>query len=206
MNFIGRYDYYAWKRRIDLIYETVRECVKKPYTILDFGCGDGNISFRLADIPNSKIVGLDISKDKILMANEGAEEKNISNVEFMVCSDSDIDNKLKDRKFNIILCADVIEHLPKPSRFLITISRFLEADGTLIAVIPNRFGVIENTTNNPIINRFYYDPYPHIHKFSYLSFISFAKKSGYVVDECIGVELLSAPLPPFLPTFINQYC
>jgi ubiquinone/menaquinone biosynthesis C-methylase UbiE len=56
-------------------------------TILDLGCGAGNLTFKLADTFNAKsITGIDISKGLIALAVNTREQKSLANVDFL-CGD-----------------------------------------------------------------------------------------------------------------------
>lgn len=68
--------------------------------ILDIGTGSGAISFALSkNLKDSKIIGVDISKKAIDLANENKIKLNINNVEF---KESDIFSNI-DEKFDIIV-------------------------------------------------------------------------------------------------------
>lgn len=82
--------------------------LKKDSTILEIGCGIGTLTNYLSkQIPNGKIVGVDISPESVDFAKKKyAGNKNTS---FMV---SDMTNFSYEGKFDIILFPDVLEHIP----------------------------------------------------------------------------------------------
>lgn len=81
---------------VDLIIKDANNNIK----ILDIGTGSGAISLALSkNLKDSKILGVDISKDAINLANENKIKLNINNVEF---KESDIFSNIKE-KFDIIV-------------------------------------------------------------------------------------------------------
>jgi len=63
---------------IDAVIEQVK--TKEEITILDIGCGSGNVAIALAaNIPNCKVFGTDISKDALKISMENAEIVGVKN-------------------------------------------------------------------------------------------------------------------------------
>jgi 2-polyprenyl-3-methyl-5-hydroxy-6-metoxy-1,4-benzoquinol methylase len=97
--------------------------------ILEVGCGQGNTLIELKKQGKAKfIAGIDIvdlnqsSKlDKFILADIESEEN--------------ID--LPESYFDVIICADVLEHLKDPWNVLEKIKKFLKPNGIIIASIPN---------------------------------------------------------------------
>lgn len=69
--------------------------------ILDIGAGSGAISISLAkELPNSKVLGLDISQDAIDLANENKTLNKVENVNFIL---SDLFKNVEGKKFDLIV-------------------------------------------------------------------------------------------------------
>jgi len=70
----------------EILVDTIIEQVKtlEEISILDIGCGSGNIAIALAaNIPNCKVFGTDISKDALKISLENAEANGVKNkIEF----------------------------------------------------------------------------------------------------------------------------
>jgi len=63
---------------IDSVVEQVN--IKEEINIVDIGCGSGNIAIALAvNIPNSKVFGIDISKDALKISAENAKANRVMN-------------------------------------------------------------------------------------------------------------------------------
>lgn len=105
----------------------------KDKTILDIGCGRGDISLYLAK-KAKKVVGIDYSKDAIELANEAklsypaTIQKKLS---FLVMNAKKL--KFPDNYFDIIINIDVFEHLyhEELTDSINQMSRVLKKDGIL---------------------------------------------------------------------------
>ncbi|TDT68047.1 release factor glutamine methyltransferase [Hypnocyclicus thermotrophus] len=84
----------------------VEECINllKDITepkILDIGCGSGAISITLAkELPNSKVIGIDISKEALIVAEENCILNNCENLKFIK---SNIFENIKYKSFDLIV-------------------------------------------------------------------------------------------------------
>jgi ubiquinone/menaquinone biosynthesis C-methylase UbiE len=115
--------------------------VSNKTTILDVGCGRGDITLFLAQ-KAKLVVGVDYSKDGIALANK--IKKNFpqaiqKKTQFKVMNVKKMD--FKDNSFDIAICIDVIEHLYKDevNEALSEIARILKKDGILfIHTGPNK--------------------------------------------------------------------
>lgn len=124
--------------------------------ILDFGCGSGSSTIILARMfPKTDIVGIDLEKDHLQIANSRAKYYGFNNLEFLLSPNGD---NLPENigKFDYIILSAVYEHLlPSERTNLITkLWNLLNTDGVLfINGTPHRYFPIEtHTTGLPFIN------------------------------------------------------
>ncbi|CAN5564965.1 hypothetical protein BH11PLA2_BH11PLA2_05020 [soil metagenome] len=96
---------------------------------LDFGCGGGGLSYRIAEQCDS-VVGIDLEEDKIAFAKAQATRLNKSNVDFICYPGGDL--PFEGNSFDSIVCIDVVEHLPTPERFFAEFRRVLKPGGLLL--------------------------------------------------------------------------
>jgi SAM-dependent methyltransferase len=101
----------------------------KPHSLLDVGCGDGNLLFRYLQTPPPEFHGV-----------EGAPESKIkAEARGMKISSFDLNARwpYEDNKFDVIFCSQVIEHLHNTRLFVEEMYRVLKPGGTAIVTTEN---------------------------------------------------------------------
>ncbi len=117
-------------------FSNVRHDIIKliPYNqnnkILEVGCGEGNTLLTLKSMKKaSYIAGIDIidlnQKEKLDKFICGDIEKRVSSLPF------------PETFFDIIICADILEHLVNPWKVVKELKKYLKLGGYFIASIPN---------------------------------------------------------------------
>ena len=102
----------------------------KTNRILDLGCGDGMVSAELARLSGANVVCADISELAVRSCRErGLEAHRVEIGEAALPLESD--------SFDLVLMAEVIEHVVKPDRALDEVRRVLKPRGYLILSTPN---------------------------------------------------------------------
>ncbi len=79
----------------------------KPLKVLEVGCGNGWLSARLANIPDTKVTGLDINQVEIDQANRVFKKDNL---EFIY--DSFTDCMFENEQFDVIVFAASLQYFP----------------------------------------------------------------------------------------------
>jgi len=150
-------------------------------SILDIGCGSGNMLLELKRLGKaSEVVGVDVV--------EMGQHSKLDN--FMNCDIQSMDLPYKEH-FDVIICADILEHLLDPWGTLRKIRGYLKKDGRIILSMPN---VREFKTILKIIQGdLKYEDFGILDK-THLRF--FAKKNIVELVEGAGlkVDLISADL------------
>lgn len=116
-------------------------------SLLDVGLGYGVLEGQLNKIkPNLKISGIDISSFAILKAKQNYKG------DFMVGSILDI--PFKDKKFDVVLALDVLEHfeIEKCMKGLKEINRVLKSNGQFILSVPINESKIDYKRNHHMQN------------------------------------------------------
>lgn len=101
--------------------------------ILDYGCGNGEISIFLAK-NGAKVIGIDISNISIENAKKKAIEEGVEkNTSFFVMDAEKLE--FKENSFDIIVCSGVLHHLDI-QRAYSELARTLKPDGEIICNEP----------------------------------------------------------------------
>lgn len=100
-----------------------------PRTVLDIGGSSGYVSAELAR-RGAHVVVLDNDKDAIDEARSQGREAHLVDL-------TRDEPDLPLRSFDVLLCADVLEHLPDPATTLRRLSSYLSPSGRLVASVPN---------------------------------------------------------------------
>lgn len=104
--------------------------------VLDVGCGDGLFTNELAVTrPAMRLTGIDVSPQGISDAERMKRHLGLDNVTFMAADVSAVDT-FPDRRFDLVMVLDVLEHLRDPAALIQTVARLLKADGTLLVSVP----------------------------------------------------------------------
>jgi 2-polyprenyl-3-methyl-5-hydroxy-6-metoxy-1,4-benzoquinol methylase len=156
----------------------VLELYSGEKNILDIGCGSGALAKELKLINNKAVLyGIDISEDSGVIASQYLDRF------FLV----DLDNSPLPEfgvKFDLIIMADVLEHLKRPDLFLASLKKYLNHQGSLIISIPNiahwsvRLSLLRgefNYTKIGILDE------THLRFFTYKTLTDMIDKCGYIL-------------------------
>lgn len=102
-------------------------------SLLDVGCGDGRLLREIhLNIPETDLLGIDLSEGAIRLAKALNPALSFTTADIT-------GNRLKGKKFDIITCVEVLEHIPPAEcgKFLKNIKSHLKESGTLILSVPS---------------------------------------------------------------------
>ena len=105
--------------------------VKNNSDVLEIGCSTGFMSKYLKEEKGCRVVGVEINPSSAKKAKLFCKQVIVGNIE-----DDNIFNKI-DTMFDVIIFADVLEHLAAPDKILLKIKKFLKSDGFILISIPN---------------------------------------------------------------------
>jgi len=153
----------------------------KKKTILDAGCGNGSLSFRIAN-KGHKIIGIDIAKGNVDFAKKVKESIGIKNIKFIQMSLTEI--TFKDKLFDVIISGEVLEHIKDDDKVVKHFNRILKKGGQCIISVPQ----------NPNLWSVEDDWVGHIRRYEKEELINLLEKNGFRIDKInsIGFPLVRA--------------
>lgn len=111
-------------------HHKILEFVEKNKKILDVGCGNGRLG-RYLNKSSKELVGIDISRKAL------DEAKPFYDKVLLIDLEKNLNDQFQIKYFDIIIFADILEHLKYPQKLLISMRKFLKDDGYIITSIPN---------------------------------------------------------------------
>ena len=175
--------YYSGKRQDMLKFIDI-----KVSRILEIGCGEGNFATNFTDVEYWGV-------EPVTQHAKAAEQKGFKILNGLY---EDVEDKIPNAYFDLIVCNDVIEHMLDPMLFLKKIRNKLTPSGKMIVSIPNLRNAY--TLYNLLIKGdFKYEKagvldYTHLHLFTKKSFINMANECDWKIEKYAPL-----PPPPFKP-------
>lgn len=119
-------DYFA-RPRHDIVDALVP---LKPRHVLDVGCGSGVTGALLKQRWACRITGIELTQAAAAQARQRLDRVYAGNVEQMVL-------EFAPGEFDVLVLADVLEHLVDPWQMLARMIAWVQTGGTVISTIPN---------------------------------------------------------------------
>ena len=153
--------------------------------VLEIGCGAGQTVRWLRETDRiERAWGVELFESAAVLAREHFEEVIVGDAESLV------DTVFEGKRFDLILCLDVLEHMVDPWKFLLRVQRSLVPGGKLIISVPNiRCARVLwplmmrgewQYADDGILDR------THLRFFTRQSAIALASTSSLRVEQCIG--------------------
>lgn len=100
-------------------------------SVLELGCAEGHMS-RIFQENGCKVIAVEIDREAAQSATPHCERVIIGDLERL-----DLAAELQTRRFDVVVAADVLEHLKDPASLLLRLKEFLAPEGYIVASIPN---------------------------------------------------------------------
>jgi len=186
---------YTYKNAIDLNDQFAQptiiiNLVRKNTKVLDVGCGNGFLGHYLKENRGCKVWGIERNESWAKEAKEHYEDVVIVDLNYeRICE------RLQE-KFDVIILADILEHLISPATVLNQIKKFVTENTDIIISLPNialwrirlnlLFGRF-NYTNRGILDK------THLRFYTLKSAKELISKSGYKIQNIF----IAQPQIPF---------
>ena len=138
----GRFENIFYKALYNMYEDFDADIYRKAVNkiVLDYGCGVGSVTQKIARLNPSKLFGVDISEVSINKALENAKE---SNLQINYSVDNCEETKFKTKTFDLIFGSGILHHL-NLKKSVNEINRILKNDGEMV--------FLEPLGTNPLIN------------------------------------------------------
>lgn len=132
-------------KRLGFVVNTIKEHIGNTGTVLDLGCGKGNMSIQLARM-GYDVTGIDSDKLSIEYAQSILQQ---SNLKYIICTLEDYNFEAKSA--DVIILSEVLEHLVNPKGLMEKISGTIRDNGIIIVTVPNGRGPRELLVTRPFL-------------------------------------------------------
>ena len=163
----------------------------KGKRILELGTGDASLTKRIAQ-EGASIDGIEVDAVSAELARPYCRSVKVDNLD-------NIASMPNEDKFDIIIAADVLEHLRDPEVVLSHLKRFARRDGILIVSLPNIANLYVRL--NILLGRFPYHTkgildQDHLHFYTIKTARRLIEKTGWIIE---GGEVTSIPIAIVFP-------
>jgi 2-polyprenyl-3-methyl-5-hydroxy-6-metoxy-1,4-benzoquinol methylase len=106
--------------------------------VLDVGCGEGRHTHAAAMTEGVEAVGLDLDRERVAAAREGfdSEVAEVAPSRPTFCTGDAVRLPFADGSFDVVVCSEVLEHLPDYREAIDELDRVLAPGGTLAVSVP----------------------------------------------------------------------
>ena len=172
--------------------------IAKAKSVIDYGCGNGDLISELLKQTNAKISGVEFSAASINIVNK----RFFNDKNYIPLAESG--NKFNnEERVDLVISCEVIEHLNDKMlwNYIEHIKVILEEDGRLIITTPNNEDLNENILFCPDCQHTFHR-WQHMRSWSSQSLSSFLHKAGFQVEHVFEKDFCIAANPFKTPFFL----
>lgn len=145
---------------------------------LDVGCWNGNLGARLIKEKDCTVDGLDADSNQLVRA----KERGYRNTFLVNLNSENPDFTSIQGPYDVIVFADVLEHLVNPAEVLVGLKKKLKPEGKIIVSLPNVAFILNRL--NLLLGKWNYTEFgtldkTHLRFFTLESGLSLVEKAGF---------------------------
>jgi ubiquinone/menaquinone biosynthesis C-methylase UbiE len=110
--------------------------------VLDVGCGSGRHTAAAYRLPGAVVVGVDAAECELAAARKRLSLHQClgehGGGRWALCAADGLHLPFADGRFDLVICSEVLEHVPHHGRTVAEISRVLRPGGDLVVSVPRR--------------------------------------------------------------------
>ena len=162
------------------------QCVKEGQSVLDLGCGTGQLSAYIAELvgPEGKVTGVDPDERRVQLAME--EYGDVKNLGFSVGSSHQFPN-MEESTYDVIICSTVLHWIPKKEHVFCNAFRALKPGGRLAIQCSYEMIPLDEKAAkelfrgiaDKLLGMLDFTDMPHVERF--------CVESGFVIEKCFKV-------------------
>jgi 2-polyprenyl-6-hydroxyphenyl methylase / 3-demethylubiquinone-9 3-methyltransferase len=105
--------------------------------ILDIGCGGGILAEAMAKAEAQSVIGIDLAKKSLKIAQLHALQEQLSNISYRMISAEDMASEMSVA-FEVITCMEMLEHVPDPGSIVRACGKLVQPGGIVCFSTINR--------------------------------------------------------------------
>jgi methionine biosynthesis protein MetW len=128
----GKYDFAVDPGNRNTTYGLICDRVPRGAAVLDIGCASGNLALALERHRGCRVLGIDIDPDAVAVARSQGIDAVVADLTVQPVLEV-----VAGRRFDVIIMADVLEHLVDPAGVLAPVAALLTPEGRVLCSFPN---------------------------------------------------------------------
>ena len=160
-----RYRYVEYQSHF---YRALKELIISDHltSVLDLGCGHWIKLYKYIYPVTQDVTGVDLP--------ESIDRNGVAPFGNFIGCDLDTDVLCLNRKFDVIVASDIIEHLKNPDKLFLAIKEHLCVGGSILISTPDRRNMLHMADGRP-------QNKSHVREWTEAEFCDYLKASGFVV-------------------------
>ena len=128
----GRYDTPVDPENTNSTYGLICRRVPMSSDVMDVGCAGGGLAMALESARRCRVLACDIDPEAVATARAKGLEAIVADLSVQTAAEV-----AKGRQFDVVVLADVLEHLAEPGRLLRGVAHVLRPGGKVLISFPN---------------------------------------------------------------------